>query len=139
MCADVPAVVSTIAVSVGSMAINVSWAAGANNGAPIQAFDVYACMAQYMAGTQTNVPTGACVAERVTGSPPSPQATVSGLTAGFNYSVLVSARNSIGSSGNVSAPASFYTTLARPMKGFAPALVSPALEGLSNKTVIHVQ
>lgn len=127
--ATAPEAPTGVAVSnEGQTGMDVAWAAPAANGDPISRYVVYACDAQ----------SGGCVLTSVTGSPlPATSVSVTGLSAGRNYTIAVAAENTIGLGPNGTAGGAF-TTHAPPQQCEAPVRALE-LEGLDNVTSIHVQ
>ena len=127
--ATAPEAPTGVAVSnEGQTGMDVAWAAPTANGDPISRYVVYACDAQ----------SGGCVLTSVTGSPlPATSVSVTGLSAGRNYTIAVAAENTIGLGPNGTAGGAF-TTHAPPQQCEAPVRALE-LEGLDNVTSIHVQ
>ena len=128
--ADVPSPVSSVAVSVGgagasqvSDTLTASWDPADGGGDALGGYQVWACDAQ----------SGACYSEHTSTA----TATVGPLPEGRNYTVTISAFNSVGSGPNVTATGAF-TTYDVPMKPGVPYL-GHDLAGLPNTTTIHAR
>jgi hypothetical protein len=94
----------------GNGSASVTWTAPANGGSPITSYTVTP-----YAGT-TALPS-----TTVTGTPPAPAATVSGLTNGTSYTFTVTATNAVGTS-----PASNASNAVTPTTVITPAFVQQA-------------
>ena len=100
----------------GTTSLNVSWAAPASNGDALLGYAVYAC----------DVSSGVCVSSHAGAGETSTR--VSPLAPARNWTVLVSAFNGIGSSGNASSGGT-VTTHAPPMAGYVPHRAAPLQRG----------
>ena len=99
----VPAQVAGVSAQPGNTTANVSWTAPADGGATISSFTVTPFV-----GGVAQTPT------TVTGSPPAPSATITGLTNGSSYTFTVTASNAVGA-GSASTPSA-------PIVPFAPSV-----------------
>ena len=126
--ADVPQMpVAPTVVDVQNSSVMLSWSTPRNNGAEITLYRCVACLED----------NSICYPEIVLAtSSATTNCTVSSLPSAQNFTLAVEAINSIGSSGNQSAPG-IHTTLAAPMRGYSPTWLAP-LPGLSPKTTIRV-
>lgn len=123
-----PDPISTLTASVLSTdSIIASWTAPLSNGHPLIDYTLYLCNAADVMG---------CLLFTAAGS--QTLATLSGLPSGRNFTLSISARNSIGPSSNTSAPGVF-TTWHVPQQAYPPHRATPALEGLDPKRSLHVR
>ena len=130
--ADAPDPVAHVNVSgVTPIGLTVGWSTPASNGAALEEYQIYVCEEVW---TAARVARGGCYVARA--GPADITSVITGLETGRNFSVHVDAFNSVGSSGNTSAPET-VTTLAAPMQGHPPRLPS-RLPGLDFTTTIHV-
>ena len=116
-----PGAPTGVTASAGDRTASVAWTAPADGGSTISSYTV----TPYVAGVAQTPTT-------VTGSPPSPSATVAGLTNGTTYTFTVTATNAVGT-GPASAPSNAVT----PAGATAPAAPTgaSALPGSGSATV----
>ena len=113
---------------VSNASVSAVWRRPSSNGAPIEAYHLFACDA---------APPYACFATSVANAT---VGTLEGLPAGRNLTLLVGAENSVGQSGNrtlACAAAPCVTTHAPPLRGNAPFKDEP-LPGLPVTTTLLV-
>jgi hypothetical protein len=109
--ATAPAAPTGVTATAGAGSAQVSWTAPSDGGSPITSYTVTPFI-----GATAQTPT------TVTGSPPAPSTTVSGLTNGTAYTFTVSATNAVGT-GPVSAASNSVTPTA-PTAPAAPTAVT---------------
>jgi hypothetical protein len=108
-----PAAPTGVAATAGNTTATVSWTPPANGNSPITAYTV----TPYIGST-------AQTATIVTGSPPTPTATISGLTNGTAYTFTVTATNSVGT-GPASTASNSVTPTTEPGGEWAPLMNWP--------------
>ncbi|KAL1524777.1 hypothetical protein AB1Y20_019659 [Prymnesium parvum] len=132
---DVPSTPIPSTVSSMQYAMNASWGVSKDNGQPLLFYQLKACVKPFASQTVS------CTVYELAASlfqGVEAKYTISGLASADNITLAIRSNNSLGYSSWASWPSQYYT-LGAPGKANMPVVYQPAIPGVPDTSVIHVE